>query len=270
MSYECNICHKKFKKNIYLRNHINKNICEKYNKLPYGCNHCEKRYSLKRTLSIHLKSKHNNKNSENNKNIKCTLCYKDFSSKSNLNKHLALARCHMIKNKASNISITNNNDNSINIQNNINIKINFGREKLDDWIDIVGNKIINKCIRNLQGLPSNLLEAKHVLVKQNRNIYLPSEEDKYKDINIFSDGWKQLSTSLILDKMLVNISNDIYDIIQNDKKYKLRLSKKLKDELDKKITVIQKDPYQKGPVINMLLKNKDVLSEHFNETQEEI
>ena len=84
---------------------------------------------------------------------------------------------------------------------------------------------------------------------------------------IYSNGWKKMKTSLVLDKMLVNISNDIYDIINNDEKYKLRLSKKLKKELDKKMTTIQTDNFLKGPVVNLLLKNKEVLSDNFNETQ---
>ena len=183
---------------------------------------------------------------------------------------MSLLRCPGIKNKGTNnISITNDNSVNINNNNNINIHINFGNEKLDDWIDKVGNKIIDKCIRNFQGLPCNLLEAKHVLAKQNRNIYLPSDGDKYNDMNIYSDGWKKMNTSLALSKMLAGAADDIYDIIQNDKKYKLRLSKKLKEELDKKITIIQQDPYLKGSVVNMLLKNKNILAEHFNETQEE-
>ena len=96
---------------------------------------------------------------------------------------------------------------------------------------------------------------------------MKSEEDKYKDINIFSDGWKKMNTKLALDKMISASADDLYDIIQNDKKYKLRISKKLKEALDKKITTIQSDEFLKGPVVNMLLKNKNILEEHFDKTQ---
>jgi hypothetical protein len=89
-------------------------------------------------------------------------------------------------------------------------------------------------------------------------------------MNIYSNGWKKMNTSLALAKMISAAADDLYDIIQNDKKYKLRISKKLKEALDKKITIIQKDPYLKGPVVNMLLKNKNILCEHFNKTQKEI
>jgi hypothetical protein len=262
-----------FTRRASLMNHKNKNICDKYNNLPYKCNHCNKRYAFKKSLLLHKKQKHSSNTNCNE--IKCLLCNKKFTRQGSVRRHLSKGQCPMIKSNGHKISVINNNsinnDNSININNNnnnINININFGKEKLDDWIDKVGKKIIDKCIRNFQGLPCNLLEAKHVLAKQNRNIYLSSEEDKYNDMNIYSDGWKKMNTSLVLSKMLAGAADDIYDIIQNNKKYKLRLSKKLKEELDKKITIIQQDPYLKGSVVNMLLKNKDILSKHFNETNE--
>ena len=269
MPFKCEKCNKEFKRKKYLMNHINKNICDKYNNLPYTCEYCNKKYLLKRTLSAHIREKHYEQFQEKKKGSKnkfsCQLCKKVFSNQSNLNKHLLLNRCTKVKNgKTTNISITNN---SVNINNTININIDFGRERLDDWINDVGKQIVNKCIRNLNALPGNLIEAKHIMVKQNRNIYLPSDEDKYKDMYIYSNGWKKMKTSLVLDKMLVNISNDIYDIINNDEKYKLRLSKKLKKELDKKMTTIQTDNFLKGPVVNLLLKNREILSDNFNETQ---
>lgn len=266
MEFKCDKCYKEFKKQKYLMKHLKKNICDKYNSLPYACEYCNKKYSLKRTLSTHIREKHFIKFDKNNNNkLQCKLCKKVFSGQGNLNKHLLLKRCSKIKDsKTTNISITNN---SVNINNTININIDFGRERLDDWINDVGKSMIDKCIRNFNGLPGNLIEAKHIMVKQNRNIYLPSDEDKYKDMYIYSNGWKKMKTSLVLDKMLVNISNDIYDIINNDEKYKLRLSKKLKKELDKKMTTIQTDNFLKGPVANLLLKNKEVLNENFNETQ---
>jgi hypothetical protein len=152
----------------------------------------------------------------------------------------------------------------------MNITINFGMEKLDDWIEDVGRKMVDRCLRDLNGLPINLLEAKHVLSKQNKNVYLPSEEDKYKNSLVYSNGWKEMKTSQVLDKMLMGVANDIYDMITNDSKYKLRLSKKLKEALDKKITRIQNDKYLQGPTANMLLKNKETLSEHYNKTNEEV
>ena len=275
MLYICETCNKQYKNKISLKNHKNRNECEKYNKLQFKCKNCYKRYSSKKALLKHMKDKHSIEQNVKKKctNHKCPLCNKTFSCKSNLNRHLSKGYCPMIEKNSNNVSVMNNsnNDNSVNINNNINnninIHINFGKEKLDDWINEVGNKIIDKCIRNLQELPCNLLEAKHVLAKQNRNIYLESEEDKYKDINIYSDGWKKMNTSSVLAKMIHSCGDDIFDLITNDKKYKLRISKKLKEALDKKITTIQSDEFLKGPVVNMLLKNKNILKEHFDKTQ---
>ena len=278
MPYECNVCHKIFKKNVYLKIHKNKNICEKYNNLQHICKHCGKRYFSKKTLLTHINKKHDKKTcGKNTDDInKCSLCNKSFSSKSNLNKHLSHMRCPMMKGTKGGVSIVNNNnniDNSVNIQNNINnninITIDFGKEKLDDWIEDVGRKIVDKCLRDLNGLPINLLEAKHILAKRNMNVYLPSEKDKYKNSLVYSNGWKEMKTSQVIDKMLINVANDIYDMVTNNEKYKLRLSKKLKEELDKKISVIQSDKYLQGPTANMLLKNKKLLSEHYNKTHEE-
>jgi len=210
---------------------------------------------------------------KNAKEVKCPLCNKSFSSQGNVNRHLKKAQCSIVGNKG-NISITNidnsvNIHNNNNIQNNMNITINFGMEKLDDWIDDVGRKIVDKCLRDLNGLPINLLEAKHILSKRNMNVYLPSEEDKYNNSLVYSDGWKEMKTSQVIDKMLINVANDIYDMITNNEKYKLRLSKKLKEKLDKKITTIQNDKFLQGPTANMLLKNKEILSDHYNKTNDD-
>ena len=275
MTHECSKCHKQFKKKSYLIKHQNKNICDKYNKLPFSCTQCNKKYTSNRTLMNHIKSKHSDIEKKCAK-FECSLCNQIFKYKCSLNKHILESRCPMIKGNKGNIIINTHNDNSVNIhnnnniQNNMNITINFGMEKLDDWIDDVGRKIVDKCLRDLNGLPINLLEAKHILSKRNMNVYLPSEEDKYKNSLVYSDGWKEMKTSQVLDKMLMGVANDIYDMITNNEKYKLRLSKKLKGELDKKITTIQNDKFLQGPTANMLLKNKDVLGEHYNKTKEEI
>ena len=229
----------------------------------------------------HIKSKHidmnykiNNKET-NNKSLKCPLCKKPFSCQGNINRHLSLFQCSMLKGNKGNIIINTHNDNSVNIhnnnniQNNMNIIIDFGKEKLDDWIDDVGRKIVDKCLRDLNGLPINLLEAKHLLSKRNMNVYLPSEEDKYNNSLVYSNGWKEMKTSQVIDKMLINVANDIYDMITNNEKYKLRLSKKLKEKLDKKITTIQNDKFLQGPTANMLLKNKEILSDHYNKTNDD-
>lgn len=273
MSHECNICKKKFKKKICLTNHIKKNICEKYNNLLFECKFCNKKYTSNRTLLNHIKNKHND---ENSKKVKCSLCEKSFSCKSSLNRHLANLRCKFLKNNsAKNISINsnnnnnNNNDNSVNINNiNINININFGKEKLDDWFYEVGKSVIEDCIRDIDKIPINLLEAKHIISKKNRNIYLPKEEDKYKYMLIYNDGWKKIKTTKILQKMLGLSGDDLFDLIHNHKKYKLRLSKKSKKDLDKKITDINKDKFLQGPLANMLLKNKEILKDNFNKTRE--
>ena len=275
MSHECSNCHKIFSRKSTLENHIKKNICEKYNNLPYKCSYCHNKYASKKSLLLHESKKHIKENIKVKcKEVKCPLCKKIFSNQGNVNKHILESRCPMVKGNKGNIII--NNDNSVNIQNNnniqnnMNITINFGMEKLDDWIDDVGRKIVDKCLRDLNGLPINLLEAKHILSKRNMNVYLPSEEDKYNNSLVYSDGWKEMKTSQVIDKMLINVANDIYDMITNNEKYKLRLSKKLKEKLDKKITTIQNDKFLQGPTANMLLKNKEVLGEHYDKTKEEI
>jgi hypothetical protein len=271
--HTCNECGKQFKRKVYLRNHIQKNICDKYKTMPFECKLCNKRYSLKKTLAQHIKNKHKTRDPKLDV-TSCLMCNKKFSSKSNMKRHIKNGQCPIIKGNKGNVSIVNNNDNSVNIHNNninnnFNITIDFGKEKLDDWIEDVGRKIVDKCLRDLNGLPINLLEAKHVLSKRNMNVYLPSEEDKYKNSLVYSNGWKEMKTSKMIDKMLIGVANDIYDMITNDTKYKLRLSKKLKEELDKKISVIQSNKYLQGPTANMLLKNRELLGEHYNKTHDD-
>ena len=116
MSHECNTCHKTFTRKASLINHKNKNICDEYNKLPYKCTHCSKKYLSQKSLSVHERNKHslnNNKKYNEKKKIKCLLCNNKFSRNSNLKKHLSLHRCPGLKNKGTNkstnnISITNN------------------------------------------------------------------------------------------------------------------------------------------------------------------
>lgn len=274
MSKKCEKCGRFFSRKYTLLEHIKKNICEKYNNLEFKCTKCPKSYSKKKLLLNHIKNKHNNK--QDDKKIKCSLCEKSFSNQGNLNKHLANLRCKFLKNDSvKNVSINNNsnnnnnNDNSVNINNNnINININFGKEKLDDWFYEVGKSVIEDCIRDIDKIPINLLEAKHVISKKNRNIYLPKEEDKYKYMFIYDNGWKKIKTTKILQKMLGLSGDDLFDLIQNHKKYKLRLSKKSKKDLDKKITDINKDKFLQGPLANMLLKNKEILKDNFNKTRE--
>jgi len=288
MVHKCDECPKEFKKKVSLLRHKERNECNKYNNLAFDCSECNKRYAFKKTLVKHMKDKHNkkefkkenvnkidfSKNDTDNKFV-CHACNKTFSTKGNAKRHITQRRCPKLKDSEKKASVINNttnnnttnniNDNSINDSyNTYNIQINnFNEEKLDDWIKSVSKEKIVECLRDLNGLPTNLLEAKHVISKKNRNIYLPSEEAKYKNSLVYSDGWKEMKTSLMLDKMLMNIADDIYDIITNDKKYKFRLSKKLKEELDKKITVIQNDEFLQGPVANMLLKNKEVLHDNY-------
>jgi hypothetical protein len=281
MVHKCDTCPKEFKKKISLLRHKEKNECEKYKKLPYGCTHCGKRYALKRTLAIHIKDKHKcQKEKVKTEEFKCYLCNRSFSTKSNLTKHVTKRRCPKLKDSGNNTSVINNttnnttnNNNTTNIgrdqiNNTINIQINnFNEEKLEDWIKTVSKEKISECLRDLNGLPINLLEVKHVLAKKNRNIYLPSEEDKYKNINVYNNGWKEMKTSFVLGRMLSNIADDIYDIISNASKFKVRMSKKLKKDLDEKITFIQNNKYLQGPTANMLLKNKEVLHDTFEKSE---
>ena len=58
--------------------------------------------------------------------------------------------------------------------------------------------------------------------------------------------------------------------MNSNTKYKLRLSKKIRKELDNKISVIHKDKSYRGPVVNMLLKNKEILSNNVNKSNNSI
>ena len=97
---ECKKCHKQFKRKVYLRNHIKKDICVKYKNMQFECTICDKRYSLKKTLIQHIKNKHDTskltKNSESTE-TKCILCNKTFSSRSNVKRHLVSGKCPKMK-----------------------------------------------------------------------------------------------------------------------------------------------------------------------------
>ena len=216
---------------------------------------------------ISLQKKEQNKQDKQNK-LKCIYCYKNFTRKDNLKRHIK-HRCkkrdikiinnnEITNNKKNNITTNINNNNNIlnNISNNTyNVTINnFGREKMDSISDKDIFRCINKCY---EGVPE-LFKLIHIDTPENRNLYLTNIKNPY----IFTynnNKWEIDELNKILDCIKKDKKDIIEEYIENNnnkfKQYKIKnIYKMLKDynegHLEKRYNCKLK---------LILLNNKDIL-----------
>lgn len=83
----CQTCGKVYKGKRSYNNHIQQKLCEKMRKsnaeATFCCHYCDKKYSQKTALSVHIRLQH-----ENGKALICNWCGKKLSSTSRLNDHV--------------------------------------------------------------------------------------------------------------------------------------------------------------------------------------
>lgn len=83
----CHSCGKVYKGKGAFNNHIQMKLCEKMRKTnaeaKFACDYCEKKYSQKTALSVHIRLEH-----ENGKALICDWCGKKLSSISRLKDHI--------------------------------------------------------------------------------------------------------------------------------------------------------------------------------------
>ncbi len=89
-NYNCPQCPKKF---VYKQSLINHGATHTYRE-PYACIYCEKKYSQKKTLTVHIKTKHEEKKTyitHTDKQIyACIYCEKKYALKNSLSVHIKI------------------------------------------------------------------------------------------------------------------------------------------------------------------------------------
>lgn len=172
----------------------------------------------------------------------CHNCYKEFSHKTNLTRHLK-NNCKAVKEKCEdtrlqgNINITNNTDNSTNNTNNgsihngdnNNIVINcFGNEN----IDYLNNpKVIDKLLTGtIYECLTNIIRQKHFNKKhpENNNIKIRSAKDKYGLIKM-NNEWIFMFNNDISKEVAFNVNLLLIDYLNNPE---------IKEHRRKKIPII--------------------------------
>ena len=262
MSFQCNKCNKIFKKMVYLKEHLSKNICNKYSTYEYNCPKCDRKYKTNKSLNKHIRDKHANISKDLKKTIiKCPICSIEFSNNSNLKRHLKKYCRNNISNVINN-NVTNNINNNINITNNINIQINsFGNESMDN----ISERRLMNSIKSIDNMPLDYIKLKYIDNPCNRNVYLHDRDDK--EMYVFKNGkWVKEDKIKVLNNMLVGAIDDINVFNKNNN------SGKRKARLDERLDIIEHenkmDNFQLGRVQNVTLsnKNKPILIENFIKT----
>lgn len=212
--FTCPRCNKTLSSKQNLLKHlIKKRVCE-----PYSIESNIDTHSLIKELQ-----------EENNKNVKCEHCNKQFSSIYNLKRHqkesCRINHISIIKDKTKNIEEyktriehleerikileykncnTNINSGIIsgNTQNNINIQIhNFGQEDISH----LSETFLSDCLLNCNGGVTNLIKNIHFNPDFPENHNIRSLSKKQNMLETYSDGaWHPCDKNNTLDKMIKN------------------------------------------------------------------
>jgi uncharacterized Zn-finger protein len=82
--YECSLCNAKFHFNSSLQKHLVSHTQEK----PFQCSSCEKLFTRKASLRMHMNIYHGSKDIAEFKKFPCTMCDKTFMAKNQLARHV--------------------------------------------------------------------------------------------------------------------------------------------------------------------------------------
>ena len=246
MSYICKKCQKSFTSQRYLKQHQNKKIpCDKIHR----CNKCDNVFNTAYILRKHMERKTPCAPDlvpvikGNNKENKCHMCGKTYSSKSNLKKHQKKCSVKdnpdllqrlleeqirsnelmskMLENRIGLPSVTNNNNNNIivnNTQNNIymNVTINcFGTEDLSR----LDTEKVLKLVKNHAGdfIP-RMIEYVHANpdIPEYHNVFFDKEKGKaivYGPVSDNERSWQSKNIKEISDQLTDKIQHHMHPTV---------------------------------------------------------
>lgn len=135
----------------------------------------------------------------NNKDLICIFCYKNYSTLSNLKRHIN-NNCILKKIKEENIQIESNNKNLV----------NYGDEKVE-----LIKKDIYKNILNINKLLLTIIEILHF--NNNHNIYYPNNKERFIEV-YKNNNWLVYDKNTFLISIIKRYLNLISDNIDIEEK----------------------------------------------------
>ena len=272
--FECENCNRVFKRKEYYNYHVDHDVCKK--EYRFKCKLCCMSYSDKRSMKKHLMKHHKvvESNIENsiivNKDIlqkvNCTVCGKEFSNVSNLNRHLKL-NCEKNRNQImvqtingdhNNININNNN----NVTNNNNYLLNFNLNKFGEEDRVPDSEVIKLLERtnffNFNDLFLRYVHLKHVKNEKNHNLFAKFKHGK--QIFVFTGTWDKMEKEDTFNMIKIGTIDDITRVIEQHKKYNNAI---INSQLDKLEHENKKEFYK--AINEMLYNNRKILSKKYEE-----
>lgn len=269
IEHKCDNCGKIFQKNAGLVRHKNKTFPCKPNinlKNKPQCQFCNKLFLRKYNLERHLKNNCKGKNKQNNKLSDASMhkIVEDLQ----IEKELMQKSMKDMENKIQELDKlcrhpTINNLNQINIQQNVEIRLNaFGKEQFDYITDTIYKDVINKAFKSIP----KLIEIIHFNKDkpENQNVFISNLSNNLASI---FDGnvWQKAERNDVLEKLYEDkadlLCNKFEEIKENLKEDTTNKFERFKDKIDdsKIKNQIQKD-------IKLLLYNNNKMTNHPTKT----
>ena len=193
--------------------------------MHFKCDRCYKLFTYKRNLTRHLRRLKPCEIAVNQNSFKCEYCGSCFTHKTNYYRHKK-KRCDLNKNIEKNIVQTKFEieiDKSINITN-INTIIN---NNINLSLNSLGNEELYKlCKKDILSIINKCYKAVpymvkkiHIDIPENRNIYMPNVKKPLIMVFNNSRSWELMNMKCVIDLLINTNTNRLSDFINEYKEF---------------------------------------------------